>query len=156
MGGHVIVCRNGMVIGDMGAFKRKHTGTVLSEYQDNIRTYVNEAGEIFRKMTSDRERMKEITMSKRVTAELVGRMFLEEEIITATQLGIIKREIENPSFNYGTRIVNADGELVSTTLWDDYNAVTVSLKEAHPQHNIQQHINLHNFITKEAFKKEFA
>jgi len=156
MGGHVIVCSNGMVIGDMGAFKRKHTGSVLTEFQESIKTYVTEAGEIFKRMTTDRERMKEITMTKRVTAELIGRMFLEENIITATQLGIIKRELENPSFDYGTRLVDKDGNLIKQTLWDDYNAVTVSLKEAHPQHNISQHMKLHNFITKEAFKKEFA
>jgi hypothetical protein len=156
LGAHVIVCKNGMVKGDMGAFKRKHTGTILTEFQESIRTYIDRAGEIFRKMVSDRERMKEITMTRRTTAELVGRMFLEEDIITATQLGIIKREIENPSFNYGTRVVNAEGQLVKSTLWDDYNAVTVSLKEAHPNASLKQHTGLHNFITKDAFKKEFA
>lgn len=158
MGSHVIVCSNGMVIGDMGDFKRKHTGTVLIEFKESMKTYIETAGEIFTKMVRDRERMKEITLSKRLCAELVGRMFLEQEVITATQLGIIKRELDAPSFDYGTgKKKNEEGILVGPeTLWNTYNAVTVSLKEAHPQHNIKQHINLHNFITKDAFVKEFA
>jgi hypothetical protein len=151
-GSHVIVCSNGLIVGDMGRFKRKHTGTVLTEFQEQIRTYVDTAAEQFKKMKHDRERMKEITLTKRVSAELIGRMFLEDNIITVTQLGIIKRELDNPSFNYGT---DKDVLAKGGTLWDTYNAVTVSLKEAHPQFNMQSHIDLHNFVAKE-YVKEFA
>lgn len=158
IGSNVIVCGNGLVMGDMGDFKRKHTGTVLIEFKESIGQYIQQAGEIFEKMVRDRERMKEITLTKRTSAELIGRMFLEQDIITATQLGIIKREIDAPSFDYGTmKKRDESGILVGPDLlWDTYNAITVSLKEAHPQHNIKQHINLHNFITKDAFVKEFA
>ncbi len=144
-GSHVIVCGNGLIIGDMGRFKRKHTGTILTEFEESIIQYIGDAADNFERMVKDRERMKEIEMTKRTTAELVGRMFLEEQIITANQLGIIKREMEVPSYDYG----------IKDTLWNTYNAVTVSLKEAHPQFSMEQHINLHDFVTKE-FVKEFA
>lgn len=151
-GSHVVVCGNGLIIGDMGRFKRKHTGDVLQEFLENIKNYIGDADKMFKKMAHDRDRMKDVTMTKRTTAELIGRMFLEDEIITATQLGIIKREIDNPSFNYGTdkEVLKAGG-----TLWDTYNAVTVSLKEAHPQFNMDQHVKLHDFV-KANFEKEFA
>lgn len=158
MGANVIVCGNGMVVGYMGRFKRKHTGTVLDEFKESIVKYISEAGEVFHKMVVDREKMKEIELSKRLCAELVGRMFIEQDIITATQVGIIKRELEAPSFDYNTaKKRNEEGILVGPEcLWDTYNAITVSLKDDHPQHSIQRHINVHKFITKDAFIKEFA
>jgi hypothetical protein len=152
-GSQVIVCGNGLIMGDMGRFKRKHTGDVVKEFVESVKIFIGDAEETFKKMTRDRDRMKEITMTKRTSAELVGRMFLEDEVITATQLGIIKRELQAPTFNYGT-----DKELLKAggTLWDTYNAVTVSLKEAHPQFNMDQHVNLHNKVTRKYYEKEFA
>lgn len=144
-GSHVIVCGNGLIMGDMGRFKRKHTGSVLEEFKESIKKYIGDADEQFKRMVHDRERMKEITLTKRTSAELIGRMFIEDKIITATQLGIIARELDTPTYKYGTE----------NKLWNTYNAVTVSLKEAHPQFSMQSHVDLHNFVKKE-FVKEFA
>ena len=139
LGGHVIVCKNGMVLGDMGSFKRKHTGTILEEFKQDMGMHIERAGETFEKMRRDRERMKEIEITRRVSAELMGRLFIEEAIITSEQLSIIKREIENPSFNYG----------IEGSLWNTYNAVTVALRDSVPSQNMKQHIQLHEFIQKE-------
>jgi Domain of unknown function (DUF932) len=139
LGAHVFICRNGMVVGDMGTFKRKHTGSVLEDFKQDMGMHIERAGETFKRMRKDRERMKEIEMTKRTTSELMGRLFLEEAIITSTQLNIIKREIENPSFNYG----------IEGSLWNDYNAVTVALRDSIPSQNMKQHIQLHEFIQKE-------
>jgi hypothetical protein len=139
MGGNVIVCTNGIVRGDMGAFKRKHTGTVLTEFEETIKRHIGEAGETFRKLVADREKMKEIKITKRVCAELIGRMHIENDIITATQIGIMKKELENPTFNY-----KADG-----TLWQLYNHATFALKEDHPQFHLERHMNVHDFFTSE-------
>ena len=139
LGGHVIVCKNGMVLGDMGSFKRKHTGSILEEFKEDMGMHIQKAGETFEKMRKDRERMKEIEITKRVSAELMGRLFIEEAIITSEQLSIIKREIENPSFNYG----------IEGSLWNTYNAVTVALRDSVPSQNMKQHIQLHQFIQKE-------
>lgn len=139
VGANIIVCSNGMVRGDDGAFRRKHTGTILSEYKENIHLYVNKVGDTFKKLVKDREALKRIDLDKRTISELIGRMFIEEEIVTATQMGIIKREIENPSFNY-----NADG-----SAWQLYNHVTVAMKEDHPQHYINRHVKHHDFFMRE-------
>lgn len=139
LGSNVIVCGNGMVRGDMGAFKRKHTGTVLTEFEESIKRYIGEAGETFRKLIQDRERMKEIKITKRTCAELIGRMHIENDIITATQVGIMKKELETPTFNY-----KADG-----TVWQLYNHATFAMKEDHPQFHLQRHMDVHDFFTKE-------
>lgn len=139
LGNHVIVCRNGVVRGDMGSFKRKHTGNILIEFQEDVSLSIQEAGKNFDTIKRQAARMKEIEITKRTTAELLGRMFIEDALVNATQLSIIKREIDNPSFNYG----------VEGTVWNTYNAVTVALREAHPAHYIKQHTDLHQFITAE-------
>lgn len=139
IGANVIVCTNGMVRGDIGQFKRKHTGEIMKEYEEAVSMYVNEAGEMFEKLVKDRERMKNIELTKRTSAELIGRMFIEEAIINQTQLGIIKRELDNPSYQYGA----------DNTLWQLYNHTTVALREDHPQLYIKRHGDVHNFFTNE-------
>lgn len=141
IGSEVFVCGNGMVRGDMGSFKRKHTGEAMADYKKHVGMYVTQAGELFDKMIKDRERMKEIEITKRTSAELVGRLFLEDAIITSTQLNIIKKEMEFPTFKYGK---GTEG-----SAWQLYNHATVALKEAHPELYLKQHIELHNFFTKE-------
>lgn len=141
IGGKVFVCKNGMVSGDIGAFKRKHTGEALLDYEEAVKDYVSRAGDLFHQLIMDKERMKEIEITKTTCAELIGRMYLEDDIINSTQLNVIKRELTKPSYNY-----NADG-----SLWQLYNHCTVALKEAHPQFHLQQHVELHDF-----FKKEYA
>lgn len=139
IGANVIVCGNGLVRGDIGAFKRRHTGTVMEDYRNLVKLHIGKAGEMFGSLVKDREAMKNISITKKTTAELMGRMFIEEAIVNATQLGIIKREIESPTYDY-----KADG-----TLWQIYNHVTVALKESHPHKYLEQHIRSHNFFTKE-------
>jgi hypothetical protein len=141
VGGHVIICGNGMVVGDMGIFKRRHTGTVIEDYKEAIHLHINSAGEMFEKLIKERKQLKNIEISAQARAELIGRMFIQENVLTATQLGIIKKEIENPSFgNYG-----APG-----SVWELYNHGTVGMKEDHPSLYIDHHVRYHNF-----FKKEF-
>lgn len=139
IGGKVFICGNGMVSGDIGTFKRKHTGDCLQDYAEIVKKYVGDAGYMFTKLQNEKERMKEIEVTKKVCAELLGRLFLEEEIVTSTQLNIIKREMEAPTYDY-----KADG-----TLWQLYNHCTVALKEAHPQFYLAQHMDTHKFFTKE-------
>lgn len=139
IGGKVFICTNGCVSGDIGAFKRKHTGSVLDEYTEAVKRYIGDAEMHFEKLLSDKELLKEITVSKRSAAEMIGRMYVEKDIVTSTQLNIIKRELIKPSYDY-----KAPG-----SMWELYNHCTVALKEAHPLHNMRQHMDVHNFFTKE-------
>lgn len=139
IGGRVFICSNGMVRGDIGTFKRKHTGTVLDEYAEAVKRYVGDAEMHFAKLLADKEMMKGINVSPRKVAEMLGRMYIEKDILNATQLNIVKRELTKPTFDY-----KADG-----TLWQLYNHCTVALKEAHPLHHMNQHTDLHEFVTKE-------
>ena len=136
IGTQIIVCQNGMVSGDYGAFKKKHQGDVQEFTPSAIIEYIKAAGDGFRKMQDERELMKHVQIDARVTAELVGRMILEKEFIESTQLNIIKRELKNPTFDYGA----------PESLWELYQHTTYSMKEVHPTLWMGNHVDAHEFF----------
>ena len=140
IGTHIFICSNGCVSGDYGAFRKKHVGEIQTFTPNAITEYIKQAGDAFQKMQSDRENMKHIELTKRTTAELIGRMIIEENIIESTQLNIIRGQMENPSFDYGA----------SGSLWELYQHTTYAMKEVHPSLWMRNHINAHTFFVNEA------
>lgn len=140
IGTRILVCSNGCVSGDYGAFKRKHVGEVQTFTPTAITEYIKQAGEAFQRIQGEREKMKNIEVSRRTIAELVGRMIVEEEIIESTQLNIIRKELQNPSFSYG-----APG-----SLWELYQHTTFAMKEVHPSYWMNNHIKAHSFFVNES------
>jgi hypothetical protein len=136
IGTHIIVCSNGCVSGDYGAFKKKHVGEVQTFTPSAITEYIKRAGDAFQRMQAEREKMKNIEITKRTSAELIGRMIVENNIIESTQLNIIRKEMDNPSFNYG-----APG-----SLWELYQHTTYAMKEIHPSLWMNNHIKAHSFF----------
>ena len=90
IGTRILVCSNGCVSGDYGAFKRKHQGEIQTFTPTAITEYIKQAGDAFTKMQAEREVMKNREVTKRTSAELIGRMIIEENIIESTQLNIIR------------------------------------------------------------------
>jgi len=140
IGAHVFVCANGVVCGDLASYKRRHTGTADSDALEYIETYIKQAKEIFERLVHDREELKKHTLGWKDVAEMVGRMYLYDQIITSTQLNIMKREMDNPTYSYGVEPMNA---------WSIYNYATHAFKEDSPRNWINRHIDLHNFFSKE-------
>lgn len=136
IGSHVFVCDNGMISSDMNFFKRKHIGSIDEVTVEGIANYTKLAGNTFRELLESKERMKEVELTRSTVAELVGRLFIEEEIITATQLGIIHKEIKHPSFDYGAK----------NSMWELYNHVTYAIKEDHPHNWMSRHVDINNFF----------
>jgi len=136
MGVHIFICSNGAISGDMGAFKKKHWGDVQTFTPHSIAEYIKTAGDVFITMQQERDAMKNIEMTKRVTAELLGRMYIEEGLIESTQLNIIKRELDSPTFDYGA----------ANSLWELYQFTTYSMKELHPTTWLQDHIDVHRYF----------
>ncbi len=140
IGAHVFVCSNGVVCGDLASYKRRHTGTADSDALEYIETYIKQAKEIFARLVYDREELKKHTLGWKDVAEMVGRMYLYDQVITSTQLNIMKREMDNPTYSYGVEPMNA---------WSIYNYATHAFKEDSPRNWINRHIDLHNFFSKE-------
>lgn len=140
VGAHVFVCSNGAVAGDIGGFRRKHTGTADQEAISTIVNYLGQAKDIFNKLVQDREHLKKIDLNATRMAELMGKMFIEKDIITSTQINIMKRELQSPTYDYGVPVHNA---------WSLYNFATHAFKEDSPRNWITRHIDLHNFFSDE-------
>jgi hypothetical protein len=136
IGTRIFICQNGCVSGDFGAFRKKHVGSVQEFTPSAITEYIKRSGDVFSKIQEERETMKKIEMTKRTSSELIGRMFLEEEIIQSTQLNIIKREMDNPSFDYGA----------TGSMWELYNHTTLAMKELHPSLWMNNHMKAHSFF----------
>ena len=140
IGARIFICQNGMVHGDMGSFKKKHQGSVQEFTPNAISEYIKQAGDTFSQMQREREAMKQIEMTKRVKAELIGRMLIEEQFISSTQMNIISRELDAPTHDYGA----------ANSLWELYNYTTFAMKESHPSIRMNNHIKAHNFFVNES------
>lgn len=133
LGSQVFICQNGMVSADY-TMKRKHTGSVEEDIKFMIEESVKKLYDEYRRNIEVRNRLFEIEVSKSKYAELIGRMFIEEDIITSTQLNIVKREF------------NESKLFPEPTAWSMYNHVNQALKSGHPADYITQHVNLHKFM----------
>lgn len=140
IGGYVFVCMNGMVNGNMGAWGRKHTGSADSETTETIQTQISKAKQYYKQLVYDKETMKTIIVDDKTRAELVGRLYFEEDLLNTEQLTLIKHQMHSPKFDY-----NAD----TKSLWALYNHITLSLHKSHPKDWLDHQRLVHWFFTQE-------
>jgi hypothetical protein len=136
LGSFVFVCTNSAVSGDMQAFRKIHKGNANIESFEFIQKGLGSLGDYFENMVLDREKMKAVPMDLSVQAKLVGSLLVKEKIINLTQVGIISREIENPSFDYGA----------DNSLWQFYQHCTHSFKEVSPRSYIPKQLELSKYL----------
>jgi len=137
IGAHVFICANGVVSGDIANYARKHSGTALTDVNSHIQTQITHASEYFNNLVADKEMLKQVLLNKGQQASIVGKLFFEKEVLTLTQVGIIKREMDKPTHNYNADVNSA---------WSLYNHITLALKESHPLHFIKDHQMVHGMF----------
>ena len=145
IGAYVMVCSNGMMCGDMMNFKRKHTGTAGHDIVMQLSNQIKNGEKHYTRILNDRDLLKNVTLTNREQSELLGRLFADDEIITSSQVSIIKKEMKKPSFNYDCSDDNA---------WAFYNHVTHSLKVSPPRDWMQDSQNFHDFMMNEIVAKQ--
>jgi Domain of unknown function (DUF932) len=138
-GSVTFICSNGSVYGDVSSYKKKHSGNANEQILVELARVVDLMEDTMKTHIERRQIMKEREITKKTISELCGRMFIEEEIITANQLGIIKKELENPSFNYNS----------SGSVWEFYQHCTLATKETTPLLWHKTHQELSNFFISE-------
>ena len=134
-GGTVLVCSNLMFRGEIKVV-RKHTKNVFQDIDALLENVIQSAKYEYEMLIEDKEKMKLKLLDKRQMAELAGRMFIEDRILTANQMSELKREIYHSEF------------FQNDTLWDFYNHSTHALKKSHPGQIIPNHIRVHDFAMK--------
>ena len=132
----VLVCSNGMISMDVSnKFSKKHSGTVLEDLRNNIVLSVESVDEEFEKLRKNAEEMKQIQLSDNQIASIIGDMYINESMISETQLSILKKEVKT-STNFK-----------DNTVWDLYNNTTEAFKASHPMHFDKQHLKLHAYMS---------
>jgi len=137
IGAYVMVCSNGMMCGDMMNFKRKHTGSAGHDIVMQLSNQIKNGEKHYTRILNDRDSLKNVTLTNREQSELLGRLFADDEIITSSQVSIIKKEMKKPSYDYNCSDDNA---------WAFYNHVTHSLKSSPPRDWMQDSQNFHDFM----------
>lgn len=133
LGAEVFICLNGCMAAEH-SMRRKHTTKVWEDLNVMIQEGTDILYEEYYKIIKDKKRFEEIEVNKRSQAELLGRLFVEEEIVTPTMINTIKKEIQ-------------ESELFpDDNLWSFYNHVTHALKQSHPLTYINRHVKLHSFV----------
>jgi hypothetical protein len=145
IGTRILICDNGCVSGDMGAFKKKHVGDVKDFTPPRMIEAIKNAGSTFETIQKQRNLMKSIIIDSNKRAEILGRMFLEKDLIGSTQLNIIKEELTKPTHDYKSE----------NSLWELYNHTTFAMKHLHPRLWIDNHVAVHNFFIKNYIVKDF-
>jgi hypothetical protein len=137
VGAQVFICMNGMVSGNLSNYSRIHTGNALQEAIDTIKVQISNARKFYDQLVKDKEMLKGITLTRGEQAAIVGQLLIEQDVLTLSQVGIVQREIDEPSHAY-----NAPAD----SAWTLYNHVTLALKDSHPLTYIADHEKLHNFF----------
>jgi len=138
IGAQVFICMNGMVSGDMASYNRKHIGnSTLQDVFNSINYQISKAKEFFDTLVQDKEMLKNVILTPRDKGRILGQLFANDEILTLTQVGIVKREIDKPTHNYNSHVDSA---------WTMYNHITLALKESHPGHYINDHQKVHQYF----------
>tara|TARA_R110000744_G_scaffold371530_1_gene482581 strand:+ start:8531 stop:9463 length:933 start_codon:yes stop_codon:yes gene_type:complete len=140
IGAYVFVCSNGMLSGDMASYSRKHTGSADQEAFTHIGSQIKQANKYFDKLIDDKDKMKTISLNNKKQSELAGRLFIDENLIDASQMSTIKKEMIKPSYDYNCDLENA---------WTFYNHVTHALKTSHPKTWMSDQKKFHEFMTAE-------
>ena len=148
-GGCCLICSNGCIAGDY-QYKRIHKGVILGETsttKEDIVTNINGGISVlqtaFENIVRQMNELKYFEVSPQDTYNILGELFFKKEVLTITQMSIIKRELQfSKNFKH---LFDKD-----FTAFDLYNHVTQSLKSSHATTYISDHINTH-----ELFKKLF-
>ena len=140
VGAYVFICSNGVVSGDMGSYSRKHSGTALQDVITEINHQITHAKEHYDVLLNDKQMLKNVILSPRDKGKILGQLFANDEILTLTQVGIVKREMDKPTHTYNSDVNSA---------WTMYNHITLALKESHPSSFMKDHQRVHGYFVNE-------
>lgn len=139
-GGYVSANQTVMLCGEIGVWTRKHTGTADADAIEMIKTQITNAKMYYNNLIADKEVMKQIPLTTKRQAEILGVLFAEYELLTTEQASIVRQQMDKPSFFYNGG---------KHTLWSFYNHVTVAFQQSHPKSWMEDQRMLHWFISNE-------
>lgn len=143
--GNILISGAMMMAHDTGSYIRKHTGTADTDVLQSMEDQINNTTSYFDNLTKVKEAMKQIIVPEKRRAELLGLMYIYNQILTSDQLNVVKKELTKPSFNYNVK---------DDTLWFMYCSIAHAINQAHPKTWMEQHSMLY-LILHNNFQDEF-
>ena len=137
-GASVIVCGNGMFVGDIMTV-RKHTSNVWNDINDIIQTFCDIIEPSYKETQWKKDKMKMNVVGDQTGAHLLGEMFVIEEILTTPMLNIAKKEWLEPQHD----------SFKGRNAWSLFNACTEAMKHSHPSEAMERHQSLDKFFVDE-------
>ncbi len=134
-GAHVFVCGNGMVVGEIFSY-RKHTSGIGADLKNLIKVAVESIEGAFQKAINDTRLMQRFHTDLRSESELLGRIYVEHELISGVELNAAIAELRSPSFD----------SFKARTIWSLYNHLTYALKNAPPVRRMDSLKKVHTFL----------
>lgn len=116
---------------------RKHTGTADQEMISQVSGQIMNGQFYYEQIVEVKGRMKEMLVSQDDISHFLGKAFFMKSLFTKEQIGIVRDEMQKPSFSY-----NAD----PNSLWTYYNHMLVALKKAHPRTWMDEQLDLHKYF----------
>ena len=129
---------NYIFAGNISSYARKHTGKADEEAIAMIQTQLNMANVHYADLVASRDILINQTASIRTYSELIGRMFIEKEILNKEQVSTVRDQILN-------EVVLLDN-LTWDNAWNFYNYVATALRMSHPKNWFENQSDTHNFI----------
>jgi len=135
-GANVFICANGMFTSEIVTL-RKHTKNVLDDMNGMIAKALRYLEVSFNNAKQSKTYFEKVILDKSAVNEIIGQLYLEEELIKNYQLSIIKDGLEKDT-KFDMR--------AHPTMWNLYNLLTETFKRSHPSTYLEDHVNLHKYM----------
>lgn len=128
-----------IIPGNIEVWDRKHTGDADTQVKATIEAQIENAIGVYEDLVKAKDKMKSIPVDTHTRAELIGRFYLLNEVITSEQISTIKGEIKKPTY-----VVEPEN-----SLWDLYTKVIFALQKSHPKNWMEQQRMVHYLVCRE-------
>jgi hypothetical protein len=143
-GTFVNICLNGMIAAEFKAM-RKHTGNIKGELQRMIESAVNDVTPNFERASKEKKYFQNQPIEDiSVIHELVGEMFMTENLLQTTQITELRRQLSSEKNTF--RMIDNASLLPNANAWQFYNSCTEVFKSELPINFVDKHIDFHNFM----------
>ena len=130
------------MVGNIGSWGRKHTGTANTEAAETIEEQLGKADNYFKELIDDKEKMKTVDINLPLAASFLGVCYIDKQLINTEQISIIKDGLKKFPEVF--------------TVWDFYKTIIFALQKAHPKTWMDQQRLIHHLIMKEIIEIEIT
>jgi hypothetical protein len=132
----VAVCFNGMILGDV-KIQEKHMGTIQTDLDEFFIDLFDTQEILLKEAQIKWQRYNSILLNKADVHNLIGELYLEQELVNSEQLSIIKKELTSPSIYT---------DVTPKSLNHLYQAVTYAQRGTHPTLYTDNRIQTQDFF----------